>query len=154
MKKLFIVMVVIVLFVFGVFVGSYFENIKIGVILGFIGLIELLILYMVVGVELVMFEVNESGVLLGGVIVEFVCVDFICIDVGVVIVVVECLIMVDGVKGIMGVDCFGVIGVILNNVVLVNGVVMIFLFVIFSGLFYNDNEDNGLFFCIVLFDVC
>lgn len=151
MKKLFFVLVVLVLVVGVVFVDGYVMDVKMGVIFGFIGLIELLILDMVVGVEFVMVEVLVFGGLLGGMIVILICKDLICVDVVVVLIVVEELV-VEGVVGIFGVDCLGVIGVVFQNVVVFNGVVMVLLLVISLGLLIM--EDNGLFFCIVLLDVC
>jgi branched-chain amino acid transport system substrate-binding protein len=126
--------------------AAHAENIKIGVILGFTGPIESLTPHMAAGAELAMAEVNASGGLLDGSTVESVRADSTCIDAGAASAAAERLITSDGVKGIMGADCSGVTGAILNNVALANGVVMISPSATSPGLSHNDNEDNGLFF--------
>ena len=126
--------------------AAHAENIKIGVILGFTGPIESLTPHMAAGAELAMAEVNASGGLLDGSTVESVRADSTCIDAGAATAAAERLITSDGVKGIMGADCSGVTGAILNNVALANGVVMISPSATSPGLSHNDNEDNGLFF--------
>ncbi|MCH2248611.1 MAG: ABC transporter substrate-binding protein [Cognatishimia sp.] len=146
MKKLLTATAATALLASGAFAGSHSENIKIGVILGFTGPIESLTPHMAAGAELAMSEVNESGALLGGATVESVRADSTCIDAGAATAAAERLITADGVKGIMGADCSGVTGAILNNVALANGVVMISPSATSPGLSHNDNEDNGLFF--------
>lgn len=146
MKKLLTATAATALLASGAFAGSHSENIKIGVILGFTGPIESLTPHMAAGAELAMSEVNESGALLGGATVESVRADSTCIDAGAATAAAERLITSDGVKGIMGADCSGVTGAILNNVALANGVVMISPSATSPGLSHNDNEDNGLFF--------
>lgn len=146
MKKLLTATAATALLASGAFAGSHSENIKIGVILGFTGPIESLTPHMAAGAELAMSEVNESGALLGGATVESVRADSTCIDAGAATAAAERLITSDGVKGIMGADCSGVTGAILNNVALANGVVMISPSATSPGLSHNDNEDNSLFF--------
>ncbi|WP_370229898.1 ABC transporter substrate-binding protein [Cognatishimia sp.] len=126
--------------------GAFAEEIKIGVILGFTGPIESLTPHMAAGAELAMSEVTDSGALLGGAKVMSVRADSTCIDAGAATAAAERLITSDGVKGIMGADCSGVTGAILNNVAVANGVVMISPSATSPGLSHNDNEDNGLFF--------
>lgn len=120
------------------------ETIKIGVILGFTGPIESLTPSMADGAELAMSEVTESGLLLGGAAVEPVRGDSTCIDSGAATAVAERQITGDGVKAIMGADCSGVTGAILQNVAVPNGIVMISPSATSPGL--STAEDNGLFF--------
>ena len=101
------------------------EDIKIGVILGFTGPIESLTPSMADAAELAMKEVTDSGLLLDGSTVSAVRADSTCIDAGAATAAAERLITSDGVKGIMGADCSGVTGAILNNVAVANGVVMV-----------------------------
>lgn len=122
------------------------EDIKLGIILGFTGPIESLTPSMADGAELAMKEVTDSGKLLGGSSVMPVRADSTCVDAAAASAAAERLITSDGVKGIMGADCSGVTGAILNNVALANGVVMISPSATSPGLSHNNNEDNGLFF--------
>lgn len=122
------------------------DDIKIGVILGFTGPIESLTPQMAAGAELAMAEVSASGALLGGSTVTSVRADSTCIDAAAATAAAERLVTSDGVKGIMGADCSGVTGAILQNVALPNGVVMVSPSATSPGLSHNNNEDNGLFF--------
>ncbi len=120
------------------------EDIKIGIILGFTGPIESLTPAMADGAELAMSEVSASGLLLGGSTVTPVRGDSTCVDAGAATSVAEQQITGDGVKAIMGADCSGVTGAILQNVALPNGVVMVSPSATSPGL--STAEDNGLFF--------
>ena len=122
------------------------EEIKLGVILGFTGPIESLTPSMADGAELAMKEVSDSGKLLGGATVTSVRADSTCIDAAAASAAAERLITAEGVKGIMGADCSGVTGAILNNVAVANGVVMVSPSATSPGLSHANNEDNGLFF--------
>jgi branched-chain amino acid transport system substrate-binding protein len=96
------------------------------------------------GAETAMAEVNASGLLLGGSTVEPVRADSTCIDAGAATAVAERLITSDGVKGIVGGDCSGVTGAMLQNVAVPNGIVMISPSATSPAL--STAEDNGLFF--------
>jgi branched-chain amino acid transport system substrate-binding protein len=72
--------------------------------------------------------------------------DSTCIDAGAATAAAERLITSDGVKGIVGADCSGVTGAILQNVAVPNGVVMISPSATSPGLSHENNEDEGLFF--------
>ena len=122
------------------------EEIKLGVILGFTGPIESLTPSMADGAELAMKEVSDSGKLLGGATVTSVRADSTCIDAAAASAAAERLITAEGVKGIMGADCSGVTGAILNNVAVANGVVMVSPSATSPGLSHANNEDNGLYF--------
>ncbi|TFL16805.1 ABC transporter substrate-binding protein [Jannaschia formosa] len=118
--------------------------VKMGIILGFTGPLESLAPTMAAGAELAISEVNESGALLDGVTVEPVQADSTCIDAAAATTAAERLVTSDGVVGIMGADCSGVTGAILQNVALPNGIVMISPSATSPGL--STAEDNGLFF--------
>ncbi|MEM6825920.1 MAG: ABC transporter substrate-binding protein, partial [Pseudomonadota bacterium] len=128
------------------FADGHAEEIKLGIILGFTGPIESLTPSMADAAELAMAEVTESGLLLGGSSVAGVRGDSTCVDAGAATAAAERMITADGVKGIMGADCSGVTGAILNNVALANGVVMISPSATSPGLSHTENEDEGLFF--------
>ncbi|MDD9922533.1 MAG: ABC transporter substrate-binding protein [Boseongicola sp.] len=146
MKKLLSASAVAALTAGSAFAGSHADEIKIGIILGFTGPIESLTPSMGDAAELAMAEVTESGLLLGGAKVTPVRGDSTCIDAAAATSVAEQQITGDGVKAIMGADCSGVTGAILQNVALANGVVMISPSATSPALSHNDNSDNGLFF--------
>lgn len=118
--------------------------VKIGVILGFTGPIESITPAMGDAAELAMKEVSDSGKLLDGVKVESVRADSTCVDAAAASAAAERVITSDGVKAIMGADCSGVTGAILQNVARPNGVVMISPSATSPAL--SSAEDDGLFF--------
>jgi branched-chain amino acid transport system substrate-binding protein len=120
------------------------EDVKIGVILGFTGPLESITPAMGDGAEMAMAEVNAAGTLLGGANVVSVRADSTCIDASAATAAAERLITSDGVNAIMGADCSGVTGAILQNVARPNGVVMISPSATSPGL--STAEDDGLFF--------
>lgn len=119
------------------------EDVKLGVLFGFTGPIESLAPAMGSGAELAMAEVTESGKLLDGTTVTASRADTGCIDNGLATSNGERMIA-DGVAGIIGGDCSGVTGAILQNVAIPNGMVMISPSATSPGL--STMEDNGLFF--------
>ena len=126
--------------------SSTAEEIKLGVIFGFTGPIESLTGPMASGAEMAMAEVSESGLLLDGATVSSVRGDSTCIDSAAATAAAERLITADQVNAIVGADCSGVTGAILQNVARANGVVMISPSATSPGLSHANNEDNGLFF--------
>ncbi len=127
--------------------GAYADGhseVKIGVILGFTGPLESITPAMGAGAELAMAEVTESGALLGGASVTSVRGDSTCIDAGAATAAAERLVTSDNVDAIMGADCSGVTGAILQNVARANGVVMISPSATSPGL--STADDDGLFF--------
>ena len=146
MKKMLMASAATTLMAGTAFAGGHAKEVKIGVILGFTGPIESLTPSMADGAELAMKEVTDSGLLLDSATVTSVRADSTCVDAGAATAAAERLITSDGVDGIMGADCSGVTGAILNNVAVANGVVMISPSATSPGLSHNDNEDNGLFF--------
>jgi branched-chain amino acid transport system substrate-binding protein len=120
------------------------EEVKLGVIVGFTGPLESLAQQMAQGAETAMAEVSSSGQFLNGSTVTSVRGDSTCIDAGAATAAAERLITSDGVKGIVGGDCSGVTGAILQNVAMPNGIVMISPSATSPAL--STAEDNGLFF--------
>ena len=144
MKKLLTGVAATALIATSAFADGHAEEIKIGIILGFTGPIESLTPSMGDSAEMAMKEVTDSGKLLGGAKVTAVRGDSTCIDAAAATSVAEQQITGDGVKAIMGADCSGVTGAILQNVALPNGVVMISPSATSPAL--STVEDNGLFF--------
>jgi len=120
------------------------EEVKIGVILGFTGPLESITPAMGAGAELAMAEVTASGALLGGATVTSIRGDSTCIDAGAATAAAERLVTSDKVDAIMGADCSGVTGAILQNVARPNGVAIISPSATSPGL--STAEDDGLFF--------
>jgi branched-chain amino acid transport system substrate-binding protein len=120
------------------------EEIKLGVIIGFTGPIESLTGPMAAGAELAMDEVTKSGALLNGSTVVSVRGDSTCIDSAAAQAVAERQITSDKVNAIVGGDCSGITGAILQNVARPNGVVMVSPSATSPAL--STAEDDGLFF--------
>jgi len=120
------------------------EDVKIGVILGFTGPIESLTPAMGASAELAMKEVTDSGKLLDGAKVVSVRGDSTCVDSAAATAAAERLVTADKVNAIMGADCSGVTGAILQNVARPNGVVMVSPSATSPGL--STAEDDDLFF--------
>ncbi|WP_420858875.1 ABC transporter substrate-binding protein [Marivivens marinus] len=120
------------------------EDIKIGIILGFTGPLESITPAMGDAAEMAIAEVNAAGTLLDGSTVSAVRGDSTCIDAAAATAAAERLVTGDGVNAIMGADCSGVTGAILQNVAVPNGVVMVSPSATSPGL--STAEDNGLFF--------
>ncbi len=120
------------------------EEIKVGILLGFTGPLESTVPAMAAGAELAMKEVSDSGKLLGGSTVVAVRGDSTCVDAAAATAAAERLVTSDGVKGIVGGDCSGVTGAVLQNVARPNGVAMISPSATSPAL--SSAEDDGLFF--------
>lgn len=120
------------------------QEIKIGVMLGFTGPIESLTPDMAGGAEMAIEEVNVSGLLLGGSTVVAVRGDTTCIDSAAATAAMEILVNSDNVNAIVGGDCSGVTGSMLQNVARPNGIVMISPSATSPAL--STAEDDGLFF--------
>ena len=120
------------------------EDIKIGIILGFTGPLESITPAMAAGAEMAMKEVSDSGKLMGGAKVVPVRADSTCIDAAAATAAAERLITSEKVSALMGADCSGVTGAILQNVARPNGVAMISPSATSPAL--STAEDDGLFF--------
>ncbi|WP_192966586.1 ABC transporter substrate-binding protein [Phycobacter azelaicus] len=143
MKKLMMATAAAALTAGTAFAGGHAKEVKLGVLLGFTGPIESLTAAMGSGAEMAMEEVTASGKLLDGASVTSIRADTGCIDNGLAVANGEKLIA-DGVNGIVGGDCSGVTGAILQNVAIPNGMVMISPSATSPGL--TTMEDNDLFF--------
>ena len=120
------------------------EGAKVGILFGFTGPIESMAANMGPGAELAVQEVNESGLFMGGAPVTSVRADTGCIDNALATSNAERLITAEGVDVIIGADCSGVTGAVLQNVAIPNGIVMISPSATSPGL--STVEDNDLFF--------
>ncbi|GHC43233.1 ABC transporter substrate-binding protein [Neogemmobacter tilapiae] len=120
------------------------EEVKIGVLIGFTGPIESLAPAMAAGAEMALKELSDSGKFLDGSTLVPVRADTTCGDSAAGTAAAERLITADQVKGIMGADCSGVTGAILQNVARPNGMVMISPSATSPAL--TTAEDDGLFF--------
>ena len=144
MKNLLLATSAVAMMAGAAFADGHTEEVKIGVILGFTGPLESITPAMGAGAELAMAEVTESGALLGGAKVTSVRGDSTCIDAGAATAAAERLVTSDNVDAIMGADCSGVTGAILQNVARPNGVAMISPSATSPGL--STAEDDDLFF--------
>ena len=124
--------------------GAQAEEVKLGILIGFTGPIESLTGHMAGGADLAMKEVSDSGKFLGGSTVVGVRADSSCVDAAAATAAAERLITADGVKGIIGGDCSGVTGAVLQNVARPNGMVMISPSATSPAL--TTAEDDDLFF--------
>ncbi len=122
---------------------GHLKEVKLGVLFGFTGPIESLTGPMSAGAEMAMKEVTDSGKLFDGAIVTSLRADGGCIDNGMATAGAERLIA-EGINGLVGADCSGVTGAVLQNVAIPNGMVMISPSATSPGL--STMEDNGLFF--------
>ncbi|WP_136682850.1 ABC transporter substrate-binding protein [Falsirhodobacter xinxiangensis] len=120
------------------------EEVKLGIIFGFTGPLESITPHMAAGAELAMQEVSESGLFLDGSTVTPIRADSTCVDASAATAAAERLVTSDGVKAIIGADCSGVTGAILQNVARPQGIVQISPSSTSPGL--SEVEDDGLFF--------
>jgi branched-chain amino acid transport system substrate-binding protein len=120
------------------------EEVKVGILIGFTGPIESLTPDMAAAAELAMKEVSDSGKFLGGSTMVPVRADSTCGDSAAGTAAAERLVTSDAVKGIVGGDCSGVTGAVLQNVGRPNGMVMISPSATSPAL--STVEDDGLFF--------
>lgn len=119
------------------------EDVKVGILLGFTGPLESTVPDMAKGAELAFKEINDSGKFALGNIVTAQG-DTTCVDAAAATAAAERLVTADGVKAIVGGDCSGVTGAVLQNVARPNGVGMISPSATSPAL--STAEDDGLFF--------
>jgi len=143
MKKLLLASTAAALVATGAYAGGHAKEVILGVQFGYTGPIESLTGPMAAGAEMAMAEVTESGKLLDAATVTPIRADTGCIDNGLATSNAERLIA-EGINGLIGGDCSGVTGAILQNVAIPNGMVMISPSATSPGL--TTVEDNGLFF--------
>ena len=123
--------------------SAWAEDVKLGILVGFTGPIESLAEPMARGAEMAMTEISDSGAFMDGSTLTPVRADSGCIDNGLATSNAERLIA-DGIAGLIGADCSGVTGAVLQNVAIPNGMVMISPSATSPGL--STVEDNDLFF--------
>ncbi len=119
------------------------QEVKLGVLLGFTGPLESITPAMGAGADLAIKEINDSGKFTLGT-VSAVRGDSTCIDAAAATAAAERLVTADGVSGIVGGDCSGVTGAVLQNVARPNGIGMISPSATSPAL--STAEDDGLFF--------
>ncbi|NJS38616.1 MAG: ABC transporter substrate-binding protein [Rhodobacteraceae bacterium] len=121
------------------------EDVKLGIFIGFTGPIESLTGHMAAAADLAMKEATDSGKFMGGSTVVGVRADSTCaIDTAAGTAAAERLITAEGIKGMIGGDCSGITGAVLQNVARPNGMVMISPSATSPAL--TSAEDDGLFF--------
>ncbi len=101
------------------------EDVKIGIELGFTGPLESITPSMAKSAELAIKEVNDSRLLLGGSSVTSARGDSTCTDAAAATAAGQRLVTADHVNAIVGADCSGVTGALLQAVARPNGIVMI-----------------------------
>ena len=143
MKKMLLATTAAALVASSAIAGGHAKEVKLGVEFGFTGPIESLSGPMAQGAELAMQEVTDSGKLLDAAKVTSIRADSGCIDNGLAVSNAERLIA-EGINGLIGGDCSGVTGAILQNVAIPNGMVMISPSATSPGL--TTMDDNNLFF--------
>jgi len=119
------------------------DDVKLGILLGFTGPLESTVPDMAKGAEFAVKEVNDSGKFALGTVTT-VNGDTTCVDATAATAAAERLVTSEGVKGIVGGDCSGVTGAVLQNVARPNGVGMISPSATSPAL--STAEDDGLFF--------
>ena len=120
------------------------EDVKIGILIGFTGPIESLTGHMANAAEMAMAEANASGKAANGMVFVPVRADSTCGDAAAATTAAERLVTADGVKGIMGADCSGATGAVLQNVARPNGIARVSPSATSPAL--STAEDDGLFF--------
>jgi len=119
------------------------QDVKIGIILGFTGPLESITPAMGAAAEMALKEVNDTGKWGLGTLVP-VRADSTCVDAAAATAAAERLVTAEGISAIMGADCSGVTGAILQNVARPNGIGMISPSATSPAL--STAEDDGLFF--------
>jgi branched-chain amino acid transport system substrate-binding protein len=121
------------------------EEVKLGIFIGFTGPIESLTGHMAAAADAAMAEASASGKFMGGSTVVGVRADSTCaVDTAAGTAAAERLITAEGIKGMIGGDCSGITGAVLQNVARPNGMVMISPSATSPAL--TTAEDDGLFF--------
>lgn len=126
------------------FAESHGGEVKIGILIGFTGPLESVAPEMAAGAELAVAEVNATGAFLGGTMISTVRGDTTCVDAAAAQAAAESMVTGDGVAAIIGGDCSGVTGAVLQNVARPNGIGMISPSATSPAL--TTAEDDGLFF--------
>jgi branched-chain amino acid transport system substrate-binding protein len=119
------------------------QDIKVGILIGFTGPLESITPTMAGSAEMAIAEVNASGKFALGTLVP-VRADSTCGDAAAGTAAAERLVTAEGITAMVGGDCSGVTGAILQNVARPNGIGMISPSATSPAL--SSAEDDGLFF--------
>jgi branched-chain amino acid transport system substrate-binding protein len=119
------------------------DDVKVGIVLGYTGPLESITPTMAGSAEMAMTEINASGKFTLGNLVP-VRADSTCADAAAATSAAERAVTADGIKAMVGGDCSGVTGAILQNVARPNGIGMISPSATSPAL--STAEDDGLFF--------
>ncbi len=122
--------------------SAWAEEVKLGILIGFTDPIESLTSHMANAAEAAMKEVNDSGK--SAFTFSSVRGDSTCVGADAAVAAATKMVTSDGVKGIIGGDCSGVTGAVLQNVARPNGIPMISPSATSPAL--STAEDDGLFF--------
>jgi branched-chain amino acid transport system substrate-binding protein len=120
------------------------QDVKIGLFLGYTGPIESLTPQMAQAAEMAIAELNAAGGVVDGKMLAGVRGDSTCGDAAAGTAAAERLVTADGVVAMVGGDCSGVTGAVLQNVARPNGIVMISPSATSPAL--TTAESDGLFF--------
>ena len=120
------------------------QEVKLGVFFGFTGPLESITPNMARGAELAIREVNNARGILNGSRVAAVRADSTCVDAAAATAAATRLVTVERVSAIVGGDCSGATGAVLQNVARPNGIVMISPSATSPAL--TTAQDDGLFF--------
>lgn len=120
------------------------QEVKLGILFGFTGPLESITPAMARGAELAIQEVNNARGILNGSRVTGVRADSTCVDAAAATAAATRLVTVERVSAIVGGDCSGVTGAVLQNVARPNGIVMISPSATSPAL--TTAPDDGLFF--------
>lgn len=120
------------------------EEVKIGVFLGYTGPLESITPMMAQGAELAMAEINTAGGVLDGKTLVPVRGDSTCADAAAGTAAAEALVTADKIAAMVGGDCSGVTGAVLQSVARPNGIVMVSPSATSPAL--TTAESDGLFF--------
>jgi branched-chain amino acid transport system substrate-binding protein len=124
--------------------GAHAQEVRLGILLGFTGPLESITPVMARGAEMAIQEINAAGGILNGQKITVVRGDSTCTDSGAATAAATRLVTVDRVNAIVGADCSGVTGAVLQNVARPNGIVMISPSATSPAL--STAPDDGLFF--------
>lgn len=124
--------------------GVQAQTVKIGILMGFTGPLESITPMMAKSAEMAIKEVNDSHALLGGDKVVGIRGDDTCTDAAAATAAAQKLVTSDHVNAIVGGDCSGVTGAVLQSVARPNGIVMISPSATSPAL--TTAKDDGLFF--------
>lgn len=120
------------------------QEIKLGILFGFTGPLESITPSMARGAELAIAEVNAAGGVLNGSRITPVRADSTCVNAAEATAAATRLVTVERVAAIIGADCSGASGAVLQNVARPNGIVMISPSSTSPAL--TTAPDDGLFF--------